>query len=62
MSTFTIHTIDTAPEESKSLLQESLKQNGMIANLHGWQNPLSCISPTENSTTCSSPPRLMPKS
>ena len=35
MSTFTIHTIDTAPEESKSLLQESLKQNGMIANLHG---------------------------
>ena len=35
MSTFTIHTIDTAPEESKTLLQESLKQNGMIANLHG---------------------------
>lgn len=35
MSTFTIHTIETAPEKSKPLLEASLKQNGMIANLHG---------------------------
>ncbi len=35
MSTFTIHTVETAPEKSKPLLEASLKQNGMIANLHG---------------------------
>ncbi len=35
MSTFTIHTIETAPEKSQPLLEASLKQNGMIANLHG---------------------------
>ena len=35
MSTLTIHTAETAPEKSKPLLEASLKQNGMIANLHG---------------------------
>ncbi len=35
MSTLTIHTVETAPEKSKPLLEASLKQNGMIANLHG---------------------------
>ncbi|MGZ0654992.1 carboxymuconolactone decarboxylase family protein [Coraliomargarita sp. W4R53] len=35
MSKLTIHTIETAPEASKPLLEKSLKANGMIANLHG---------------------------
>ena len=35
MSTFTIHNIESAPEESKAILKDSLKTNGMIANLHG---------------------------
>jgi len=35
MTTFTIHDETTAPDESKPLLEKSLKQNGMIANLHG---------------------------
>lgn len=32
--TFQIHTIETAPEQSKALLSDSLKAFGMIPNLH----------------------------
>jgi len=35
MRPFTIHTVETAPEASQPLLEKSLKENGMIANLHG---------------------------
>ncbi|MDF7800045.1 hypothetical protein P4C99_11270 [Pontiellaceae bacterium B1224] len=35
MSTFKIHTVESAPEASKPLLEKSMKENGMIANLHG---------------------------
>jgi len=35
MTTLTIHTIDTAPEESKPLLEKSLAAFGMVPNLHG---------------------------
>jgi len=35
MTTFTIHDENTAPEESKPLLLDSKRSNGMIANLHG---------------------------
>ena len=35
MSHFTIHTQDTAPADSKPLLEDSLKSFGMIPNLHG---------------------------
>jgi len=35
MTTFTIHDENSAPEESKPLLLDSKKRNGMIANLHG---------------------------
>lgn len=35
MTTFTIHTIESAPEESKAILEQSVKQNGMLPNLHG---------------------------
>jgi len=35
MSTFTIHDLDSAPEGSKPLLENSLKGFGMIPNLHG---------------------------
>jgi alkylhydroperoxidase family enzyme len=35
MSTFKIHTIDSAPENSKPLLENSMKSFGMIPNLHG---------------------------
>ena len=35
MSTFKIHTIETAPENSKPLLENSMKSFGMIPNLHG---------------------------
>ena len=34
MSTFTFHTIDTAPAESKPLLEDSVQNFGMIPNLH----------------------------
>ena len=34
MATFTFHTIDTAPEESKPLLEDSVQNFGMIPNLH----------------------------
>lgn len=34
MTSFKIHTIETAPEASKPILRKSLKENGMIANLH----------------------------
>jgi alkylhydroperoxidase family enzyme len=35
MSNFTIHTIESAPEDSKAELKEGLKAFGMIPNLHG---------------------------
>lgn len=35
MRTFTIHDLDSAPEGSKPLLENSLKSFGMIPNLHG---------------------------
>jgi len=35
MPDFTIYNETNAPEESRELLQQSLRQNGMIANLHG---------------------------
>jgi len=35
MSTFPIHTLETAPEKSKPFLEKSLKSFGMIPGLHG---------------------------
>ncbi|MGJ8735635.1 carboxymuconolactone decarboxylase family protein [Zobellia laminariae] len=35
MSTLTIHTLETAPAESKPLLENSVKSFGSIPNLHG---------------------------
>ena len=35
MSTLKVHTIESAPENSKPLLENSLKSFGMIPNLHG---------------------------
>ena len=35
MSNFTIHTIESAPEKSKTQLEEGVKAMGMIPNLHG---------------------------
>ena len=35
MTTLKIHNIETAPEGSKALLEQSQKQNGMIPGLHG---------------------------
>lgn len=35
MTTLKIHNIETAPEGSKDLLEQSLKSNGMIPGLHG---------------------------
>jgi len=35
MTTLKIHNIETAPEASKALLEQSLKSNGMIPGLHG---------------------------
>jgi alkylhydroperoxidase family enzyme len=35
MSTFTIHNLDSSPENSKPFLKNSLKGFGMIPNLHG---------------------------
>ncbi len=35
MATFPIHTIETAPEAGKPLLETSLKNNGRIPGLHG---------------------------
>ncbi|MCK0132092.1 carboxymuconolactone decarboxylase family protein [Flavobacteriaceae bacterium F08102] len=35
MTTLKIHNIETAPEESKAFLEQSLKSNGMIPGLHG---------------------------
>ena len=35
MSTFPIHTLETAPEKSKPFLENSLKSFGMIPGLHG---------------------------
>lgn len=35
MTDFTIHSIETAPEDSKGLLEGSLKGFGMVPNLHG---------------------------
>lgn len=35
MTTLTIHDLDTAPEQSKPLLEASLKANGRIPGLHG---------------------------
>ncbi len=34
MTDFTLHTIESAPQQSKNLLQDSLKNFGMIPNLH----------------------------
>ena len=33
MSKFTLHTIDTAPEESKTILEGAVKQMGVIPGL-----------------------------
>ncbi|MGK0411208.1 MAG: putative peroxidase-related enzyme [Shewanella psychromarinicola] len=35
MTAFTIHTVDTAPEDSKTMLDDTKKQTGMIPNLFG---------------------------
>lgn len=35
MTTLKIHNLETAPEGSKQLLEQSLKSNGMIPGLHG---------------------------
>lgn len=35
MTTFKIHNLETAPEESKPMLENSLKSFGMIPGLHG---------------------------
>ncbi|MFT6842995.1 MAG: hypothetical protein ACJASR_001769, partial [Psychroserpens sp.] len=35
MSTLKIHTIKSAPESSKSQLEESVKSFGMLPGLHG---------------------------
>ena len=35
MSTLKIHTIESAPQDSKALLEKSEKENGFIPNLHG---------------------------
>lgn len=35
MTTLTIHDVDSAPEQSKELLEASLKANGRIPGLHG---------------------------
>ncbi|MFQ1699403.1 carboxymuconolactone decarboxylase family protein [Loktanella agnita] len=35
MATFKIHTVETAPESGKPLLEKSLKANGRIPGLHG---------------------------
>lgn len=35
MTQFKIHTVDSAPEESKQMLEESVKGFGMLPNLHG---------------------------
>ncbi|WP_339885276.1 carboxymuconolactone decarboxylase family protein [Polaribacter vadi] len=35
MTTLKIHNLETAPETSKTLLEKSLKSNGMIPGLHG---------------------------
>ncbi len=34
MTTFTVHTIESAPEKSKVILEQSVKKNGMLPNLH----------------------------
>ncbi len=34
MSTLKIHTLDSAPEASKPFLEKSIKENGMLPNLH----------------------------
>ena len=34
MTDFTLHTVETAPEESKALLDDSIKAFGMIPSLH----------------------------
>jgi len=38
LATFTFHTIDTAPADSKPLLEDSVKNFGMIPNLHADQD------------------------
>ncbi|QIE58491.1 carboxymuconolactone decarboxylase family protein [Rasiella rasia] len=35
MTTLQVHNLETAPEGSKALLEQSLKTNGMIPGLHG---------------------------
>ncbi len=35
MTTLKVHSIESAPQESKALLEQSLKNNGMIPGLHG---------------------------
>jgi uncharacterized peroxidase-related enzyme len=35
MTAFTIHTVDTAPEDSKAMLDGAKKQTGMVPNLFG---------------------------
>ena len=35
MSTLQVHNIETAPEDSKPQLEQSIKDFGMIPNLHG---------------------------
>ncbi|MGY0562605.1 MAG: carboxymuconolactone decarboxylase family protein, partial [Paraglaciecola chathamensis] len=34
MTDFTLHTVETAPEKSKPILEQSQKTNGMLPNLH----------------------------
>lgn len=38
MNTLKVHRLETAPQESKVLLEDSIKTFGMLPNLHGVKN------------------------
>jgi hypothetical protein len=60
MTDFTLHTKESAPEASKSLLDNSEKAFGMVPNLHA----VMAEAPTllEGYQVLHKTPRLMPKS
>ena len=39
MNPFKVHSIDSAPESSQPMLEESVKSFGMLPNLHAVRDP-----------------------
>ena len=62
MTTLKVHNLETAPDGSKALLEQSLKSNGVIPGLHGyWPEHQEFLRLTRHCINCFRNPRSTKK-